>query len=78
MLNCTVDLKWARKDALNPKSYHPVFVRVLKKLIIFDLLEPESSFEEGSPFMELKISSFLSISKPKKYVFHPILVTYTL
>ena len=59
MLNCSVDLKKVRKDALNPKSYNLVFVSG----IIFDLLEPENSFVEGSPYMQVN-SIFLSISKP--------------
>ena len=52
-LNCSVDLYWVRKDSLNPKSYNSVFVRVLNKLMIFDHLEPESSFGEVSPYMQL-------------------------
>ena len=64
------------KDALNLKSYNPVFVRVLNKFFFFDLIEPESSFGDGS--WNYINGSLLSISKTTKYVFHPVLVTYTL
>ena len=78
MLNCSVDLQWIRKDALNPKNYIPIFVRVIKYSKAFDLLEPESSFGEGSPYKEPYNSSFLSISKSKNHIFQSVLVTYNL